>query len=556
MAIAHDEATKLDINGDRTLLAVSRGDHTAEIWSIVSGKRVATLIGHEEMIADVAFDPSGRLLATVSADGQVFIWAATLPSSTDSPEPLTQFRTTQLPSSTGVLTHAEFVDDSALVLGYLGLVEVWELADLDNPQVRRIPAAVQTRDSALDASGSWLATAGNDGTAQIWNLETGELALTLAQYPSPMDQIDFNPDGSQLTTIDRNGSVRVWDARLLPLGERLSLSVDRGVFDLELSPDEHLLALGNMAGSASLWDIATGKRLHTLSSGGGAIYRVSFSPDGRRVAGIGRDTQLHVWDVTTGEKTLSIAAHLDGVSGEMFQGALDVAFSPDGLQLATAGADGLAKVWDAETGRLLLTLAGHSDSLHSLAYSPDGRLIATSSDDQDTTVKVWDAHGGTLLYTLAGHEVRVWGLAFSPDSRFLVTGGARGIIKLWNMETGEEVFTVVDETDYIGSVAFTPDGRWFVTTGEVPLRVRRTSDGSVVRTIANPVLWSAQVSQDGRWVYAADVNGMVRVLAFFPEDVITLAHNRLTRWWQPEECLRFLQTVECPAAPARLATKE
>ena len=187
-----------------------------------------------------------------------------------------------------------------------------------------------------------------------------------------------------------------------------------------------------------------------------------------------------------------------------------------------------------------------------MVYSPDGHLIATSSDDEDTTVKVWDARSGALLYSLTGHEVRVWGLAFSPDNRFLVTGGARGIIKLWNMETGEEVYTVFDESDHIGSVAFTPNGQWFITTGEVPLRVRRTSDGTVVRTIAKPILWSAKVSKDGRWIYAAAVNGMVQVLALYPEDAIALAYDRLSRWWSPAECQRFLHTAECPPAPERV----
>jgi WD40 repeat protein len=248
-------------------------------------------------------------------------------------------------------------------------------------------------------------------------------------------------------------------------------------------------------------------------------------------------------------------AHGDGVSGGLFQGALDVAYSPDGSRLATAGADGLAKVWDAATGRLLLTFAGHTDSLHSLAYSPDGRLIATTSDDDDTTVKVWDAHSGAEVYSLEGHEVRVWGLAFSPDGRFLVTGGARGIIKKWDTATGEEVYTVFDETDHIGSVAFSPDGQWFITTGEVPLRVRRASDGEVAWTISQPLLWSATVSGDGRWIYAGDVNGMVRVLALYPEDAVALAHERLTRWWRPEECLRYLHTEECPPAPEKFAAE-
>ena len=166
---------------------------------------------------------------------------------------------------------------------------------------------------------------------------------------------------------------------------------------------------------------------------------------------------------------------------------LDVAYRPDGSRLATAGADGLAKVWDAATGELLLTFAEHTDSLHSLAYSPDGRYIATTSDENDASVKVWNAQTGQVVYSLQGHPVRVWGLAFSPDSRYLVTGGARGVIKLWDMATGEEIYTVFDEADHIGSVRFSPDGEWFVTTGEVPTRIRRTADAFAVEVLDGQV---------------------------------------------------------------------
>ena len=147
--------------------------------------------------------------------------------------------------------------------------------------------------------------------------------------------------------------------------------------------------------------------------------------------------------------------------------------------------------------------------------------------------------------------MRVWGLAFSPDSRYLVTGGARGVIKLWDMATGEEIYTVFDEADHIGSVRFSPDGEWFVTTGEVPTRIRRTADGSEIVTLSAPIVWSADISDDSRYIYGADVNGMVRVLVAERDDLIALAHERLTRWWRPDECVAFLHTEECPPAPAR-----
>ena len=85
------------------------------------------------------------------------------------------------------------------------------------------------------------------------------------------------------------------------------------------------------------------------------------------------------------------------------------------------------------------------------------------------------------------------------------------------------------------------------------MRARRTADGSELVGLTTPIVWSADISDDGRYIYGADVNGMVRVLVIEQDDLVTLAYERLTRWWRPEGCLAYLHTEECPPAPARFA---
>jgi WD40 repeat protein len=270
----------------------------------------------------------------------------------------------------------------------------------------------------------------------------------------------------------------------------------------------------------------------------------------------GSDGVIRIWNLESGVLSTAWRGHGPGLAGGLFPGVLDVAFSPDGTRLVSAGADGLAKIWDVATGVELMTLSGHTDSLHSVAWSPDSRTIATTSDDGDTSVRLWDAETGELLHTLLGHHVRVWGLDFSPDSATLITGGARGMIKAWDVASGRNLYTVIDEADHIGTVRFAPDGQTFATTGEVPLRIRRTSDGEEILTLSGPLLWSAQFSPDGRWLYAGDVNGIIRVFAVNLEDAVALAHNRLTRWWRSDECQRYLHTELCPATPPSLAANQ
>jgi WD40 repeat protein len=384
-------------------------------------------------------------------------------------------------------------------------------------------------------------------------MATGEELLALARHPAPVNELAFTPDGTRIVTVDHGGMVRVWDTRPQQLGERATLSVDVGAFDVALSPDEQQVAIGSVTGPAGIWSLASGERLHTFA-GGGPVYRVAYSPDGQRLATAGADNHIRVWDIPSGRELLAFVGHEAGVASGLFPGTLGVAYSPDGSRLVSAGADGVAKVWDAASGAELLALRGQEGGLLSVAYSPDGRFIATTNDQPDSTVMVWDAQTGAEVYTLGGHPAHIWGVAFSPDSATLVTGGARGVIMAWDMTTGEERYTVLDQSEDVGDIVFTPDGQHFFSTGSLPTRLRRVADGGEVGMVANPFLWSADITQDGRWLYAADVDGVVRVLAVQMDDAVALAHERLTRWWLPEECQTYLHTPECPPPPEKFQT--
>jgi WD40 repeat protein len=536
-------------------LAVSFADGSVNLWDVAGQRELVEWDDHEDAVVDVEFDESGQQLATASRDGVVHVWEVSALTSTDAPEPLTSIDGSASATTTGGLVHIAFIGGSGLALGYLGNVDVWYLDDLSRPRFALQGDTRLTRDFAVNQDQTQLAAGGQAGTNEVWELNTGSHLLTLAQHPAPVDDVGFSPDERYMISLDRDGLLRLWDIRPVALGERASLSVNPGVFDLKLSPDGTRIALGNIGGPASIWNLTTGERLATLAGDFGGIYRVDYSPDGRLLATAGTDGLVRIWNLESGLLSTALSGHGPGLAGGLFPGVLDVAFSPDGTRLVSAGADGLAKIWDVATGVELMTLSGHTDSLHSVAWSPDGRTIATTSDDGDTSVKLWDAETGELLHTLLGHHVRVWGLDFSPDSSTLITGGARGMIKAWDVASGRNLYTVIDEADHIGTVKFAPDGQTFATTGEVPLRIRRAADGEEILTLSGPLLWSAQFSPDGRWLYAGDVSGIIRVFAVNLEDAVALAYNRLTRWWRVEECQRYLHTA-CPATPPSLAANQ
>ena len=194
------------------------------------------------------------------------------------------------------------------------------------------------------------------------------------------------------------------------------------------------------------------KKIEPTSPVKAQIFSLAYRPDGRMLA-LGGFQAVRLASASTGKTQ----ATLEG----MQEVVRSVAFSPDGGLLAAAGGlparGGEVKIWDVASRKLRLTIQGHADTIYATVFSPDGSILATSSYDR--LIKLWDVDSGKEIRTLKDHIDAVYALAFTPDGKWLLSGAADRSLKIWDVSSGERLYTVSDPLEGINAIAIHPSGK-------------------------------------------------------------------------------------------------
>jgi len=456
--------TSIAYSPDGKTLLTGSDYNVGKLYDIGKKREIYTLKGHtSNTILSVAYSPDGKMTAIAGVDGVVKIFEAA-----------TGCELYTLFGHLSSIRSVAFSPDSQLIAsGSLdGSVILWSAG--------RIIHTFSWKTAGINAiafspDGAKLSVGRNDSIAEVWDISTKRKMLNLEGHKSGITSIAFTSDGNMIVTGSADKTAIVWNAltgRILHILSGHSAEVS----SLSISPNGRTLATAGLDNRIVLWDISSGTQLRILKGHVGTVRAVAFSPDGKALASGSKDSTLKIWDLTRKQEPLVLISQLKNRTvrkdysnhpsiGSEVRGSIanaaGMAFSPDGKFLATSSMDGTAKLWEISSGNELHTLKGHSGPIRSIALSHDGERLVTGSFDH--TAKLWDLKSGRELLTFKGHSARIHSVAISPDGKLLATGSADRTLKLWDINTGIEIDTLRGHTGNVWSVAFMPDNTKLVT---------------------------------------------------------------------------------------------
>ena len=471
-------------------------DRKIRLWDTQAGEHKATLTGLVN--SALAISPDGNMLASVGENATSI--------------QLRDMETTQLIKTipiggTHEVNWLAFFSDTVLATGNLyETVRFWNLNTLDHTEINLSGNIEHLQASAFSHTTKMLASATRDGLVQLWDLQTVQ-STVLPTGNTGTSSLTFSPDGLRLAGAGVDGTIRFYDVkaqqhianivghsghRKLSLAFSQDCSILAGVgqlWDLKtglpklamaphlvgyssnafdtFSPDRKLLASAHQE-DIFLSYTETGVFRTILKGHLNQVRCITFSPDGKILASGGseqssggnqRPTTIRLWNVLTGELINTLTGHTDGVSC--------IAFSPDGKTLASGGGDSTIRFWDPHTGQHKTTLSGHTGPVVCIAFAPDGKTLASTTGytsyrrvpNPDNAIWLWELNTGKHKETYLGHTEEVNSIAFSPDGKTIASASKDTTIRLWDIQTGKNLMTFTGDGKEDSSVAFSPDGK-------------------------------------------------------------------------------------------------
>ena len=518
----------------KTILIVST-DKTARIWDAETGELLQTL--KDNFIYGsylAAFAPDGKT-AAVGADGGIYIWdietgdcihrfeggmgsrrAVKINAFTYSPDGKLianendreiHIWDAQTGDPLRILekyVHESVVvfspDGKSLATGFSRGYKDWPL-NVYNSETGELIRSIKAHTYMITAvmyspDGSLLVSGAKDKTIKIWDAETGALRTMIGGGENVVTQTAYSPDGKTLVQIVKAADtlrqkhqtrIRIWDAETGALLHAFD-GPDTFTASLTFSPNGDSFAFA-VPRAHAIWVCGAldGKLLHTIRDPKFGVSMVKYSPDGKILASGNTAGALQLWNPDNGVHIRTFRGHADPIRF--------IAFSRDGRIIATGGErDGAVHLWNINAGEKLHTLQGHAANAVPAGFSMDGKRLVTFSEDN--VLRVWSVDSGAQSHSFGEGEAPVWAYDYSPERKEIALAyKGSGGVSLWSVEKGAVVQTLEGHTEQIESLTYSPDGRWLVSAGgDNAARIWDLDAGRALHTLIGQDHWAQDIS--------------------------------------------------------------
>ncbi len=351
---------------------------------------------------------------------------------------------------------------------------------------------------------SWIDAGAPAGDPKADAVASGNSPISLPMPTNPALQEVLFP-----TLLKAPADMLAKDA---PKDTALALALKVGplppVTALVFSPDGKILAVGGYR-SVTFWNLPTGKPITSIVHLPGPVQSLAFRPDGTQIAvaggAPGSSGEVEVFDAKTfAQVGPTLGAHSDVV--------MSVAWSADGKWIATGSQDKTARLWQWPDGKELKVFKDHSDAVTRVAFSPDGKALYTASMDHN--LRRYDTDKGILVRAFTGHNEGVTAMAFSPQNNMLFSAGSEPTLKRWNPDTGDVAGNYGGHGATVTEIVFSKDTKFVASaSGDHTIRIWDAGNGNSLRTLSGSNDWeyAVAISPDTKWTAGGGADGMVRL---------------------------------------------
>jgi WD40 repeat protein len=491
--------------------SLGRGSNTQlTLWEVATHQPLKTFARGDGFTSALAFSPDSKTLAT-GTDNTLRLWDTTSFQLKD------ELKDTKTPEISELIFSP---DGKTLVASSRGYLEgVWDLAS------HQLRLSFRGRFSANSFSpDSRLLALGNQNELELWDLQTGQKMLTLSGHTAPVTSSAFSPDGQFLVSGSEypEESVRLWDLTAPNAKEKQVLpgqpyNLQKAV----ISPDGKTVATASSLGVITLWNVTpsqlVAKEQIVLDKPYlDGISALAFNPTSSILAIGDTNCGIKFWE-------LKSSRELARYQLKSCKGLAELAYPPKGGRLAVSELTGSLRLLELNQELPIheqyLTISPRNlpEMAAPLSFSPDGRFVASSGSADTTTIEVWETQPGAIsgATLLKGHSREVLAVAFSEDGKMLASSGADGNLKLWDLQTGKELASF-KEQGLITFLKFGSNSKLLISANQAGViklwdLAAGSGAGREVSAVSSSELVEAELSGDGALLVTTHSDGSVKL---------------------------------------------